>query len=321
MKYYRCELHTHTTASDGKMSAEKLIDRACECRYDAIAVTDHNTTSNAAKACALGKASGLTVIPGIEWTTFWGHLTVLGGKSKVDWRSVNPDTLAESIKKAKQAGDTVVIAHPRRMGFPLCAGCHFDYDINDACGADGYEIWSHYYPNEGVSERQQRELWYSLLKRGKRLTALYGYDWHSPDDIPPSYACTFVGAENCTAEDILGAVKAGHVYVSVGTILTCNAECDGRIYEIGDTVAGTKELTVYGTCKIDEDYRSDKPTAFTRAEVHTANGVYSCDIDEKGNYNITVQADGYAVVEIFGIRLAKEQRLAITNAFFTGGSI
>ena len=62
------DLHTHTTASDGRCSPAELVSRAAAAGVTVLAVTDHDTTAGcdaAAEACA---AAGLTFVPGIEIT-------------------------------------------------------------------------------------------------------------------------------------------------------------------------------------------------------------------------------------------------------------
>ena len=48
MKWHKVELHTHTIASDGDMLPTDLVDNALDRKYEAIALTDHNTTSSVA---------------------------------------------------------------------------------------------------------------------------------------------------------------------------------------------------------------------------------------------------------------------------------
>lgn len=320
MRYFRCELHTHTTSSDGKMTPEELVDRAVECGYDAIALTDHNTVAGVERAVKEGERRGLTVLKGIEWTTFWGHFTVIGGGSDVLWRDITPDNVDAMIARAQSKGDIVTIAHPRRMGYPLCSGCHCDYDIEKLTGADNYEIWSHYYPNEGVAARQQREQWYSLLERGLKITAVYGYDWHNRDDLPPSYAYTYVGAESNRAQDIIDGLKRGATYVTIGVKVDCKAISDGKEYCIGSTLESGKSAVFTLRCDRIEDYRSDKPERLTRAEFHTAEGVTCLPIEFGKKVQTEITPAKFCVVEIYGIRNRQEQLLAVTGAFYTGGN-
>ena len=59
------DLHTHTTASDGRLSPSELVQLARQCNLDVVAITDHDTTSGVVLA---QQAAGddLVVIPGIE---------------------------------------------------------------------------------------------------------------------------------------------------------------------------------------------------------------------------------------------------------------
>ena len=62
------DLHTHTTASDGKCSPSELVARARAAGVTVLAVTDHDTCDacdEVSQACA---ASGITFVTGIEIT-------------------------------------------------------------------------------------------------------------------------------------------------------------------------------------------------------------------------------------------------------------
>jgi predicted metal-dependent phosphoesterase TrpH len=62
------DLHTHTTASDGKCSPSELVARASAAGVTVLAVTDHDTCDacdEVKQACA---ASGITFVSGIEIT-------------------------------------------------------------------------------------------------------------------------------------------------------------------------------------------------------------------------------------------------------------
>jgi predicted metal-dependent phosphoesterase TrpH len=62
------DLHTHTTASDGRCTPEELVARAAAAGVRVLAVTDHDTIAGcaaAADACARAK---MTFVPGIEVT-------------------------------------------------------------------------------------------------------------------------------------------------------------------------------------------------------------------------------------------------------------
>jgi len=78
------DLHTHTQASDGVLSAEDLVIRACERGVTVLAITDHDTTAglDAAYATIAAKQLDLTLLSGVEISTLWEnheiHIVGLG---------------------------------------------------------------------------------------------------------------------------------------------------------------------------------------------------------------------------------------------------
>ncbi len=61
-----CDLHTHSTFSDGTDNPEELVRKAKELGLGAVALTDHNTVAGLRSFCAAGKKYGIETIPGIE---------------------------------------------------------------------------------------------------------------------------------------------------------------------------------------------------------------------------------------------------------------
>lgn len=61
-----CDLHTHTTASDGQYTPTELVTLAKSRGLSVLAVTDHDTIAGVAEAQRAGEELGLTVIRGVE---------------------------------------------------------------------------------------------------------------------------------------------------------------------------------------------------------------------------------------------------------------
>ena len=61
-----CDLHTHSTASDGQYTPAELVQLAKQRGLQAMAVTDHDTIAGVDEAISAGKALGLRVIRGVE---------------------------------------------------------------------------------------------------------------------------------------------------------------------------------------------------------------------------------------------------------------
>jgi predicted metal-dependent phosphoesterase TrpH len=81
------DLHSHTLASDGRLSPEDLVVRAKLAGVRSLAVTDHDTVAGVERALETArKIGGIHVIPGIEISTSVGDVDihVLGHFVRID---------------------------------------------------------------------------------------------------------------------------------------------------------------------------------------------------------------------------------------------
>jgi 3',5'-nucleoside bisphosphate phosphatase len=62
------DLHTHTTASDGRWTPADLVARAAARGVTVLSVTDHDTAAGCEAAAEACRARGITFVPGIEIT-------------------------------------------------------------------------------------------------------------------------------------------------------------------------------------------------------------------------------------------------------------
>ncbi len=69
----RVDLHTHSTASDGELAPQSLIDLAVEQDIELFSITDHDTL---AAYQHLNASEPITVVPGIELSTQWAGVGI-----------------------------------------------------------------------------------------------------------------------------------------------------------------------------------------------------------------------------------------------------
>jgi predicted metal-dependent phosphoesterase TrpH len=62
------DLHTHTTASDGRCTPEELVDHAARAGVTVLGLTDHDTVAGAARTAAACARAGIEFVTGIEIT-------------------------------------------------------------------------------------------------------------------------------------------------------------------------------------------------------------------------------------------------------------
>ncbi|MDQ4044949.1 MAG: PHP domain-containing protein [Chloroflexota bacterium] len=67
--YWLVDLHAHTTASDGTLAPEELVDLAAERGIEILAVTDHDTIDGIEAATRRAVDRGVTLVPGVELST------------------------------------------------------------------------------------------------------------------------------------------------------------------------------------------------------------------------------------------------------------
>jgi predicted metal-dependent phosphoesterase TrpH len=62
----RFDLQSHSTHSDGVLSAAEVVTRAHEAGVEMLALSDHDTISGVAEALATGQSLGVNVVPAVE---------------------------------------------------------------------------------------------------------------------------------------------------------------------------------------------------------------------------------------------------------------
>lgn len=72
----RCDLHSHSTVSDGTLSPTELVQRAFEKEVSILALTDHDATEGLKEASSAAAAIGLGFVPGIELSVTWSFQTI-----------------------------------------------------------------------------------------------------------------------------------------------------------------------------------------------------------------------------------------------------
>jgi predicted metal-dependent phosphoesterase TrpH len=128
-----CELHAHTTWSDGLLTPRELCDLHGRAGFDVLAVTDHTVRGDgcidagnyaaylaetAAEAVRARALYDLLVIPGLELTyddpdpALAGHVVALGLRAFVGVR----DGLEKALRAARAHGAALVAAHPYEPG-------------------------------------------------------------------------------------------------------------------------------------------------------------------------------------------------------------
>lgn len=95
----RCDLHSHSTVSDGTLTPTELILRAHDKAVELFALTDHDATEGLHEAANAASKVGMKFVPGIELSVTWSYQTI-----HIVGLGINPDdpTLNQGLKVLRE---------------------------------------------------------------------------------------------------------------------------------------------------------------------------------------------------------------------------
>ncbi|MEM1445575.1 MAG: PHP domain-containing protein [Planctomycetota bacterium] len=121
-----CDLHAHSSASDGTDAPEALGALAWAAGLGAVALTDHDTVAGLAKARSGAEAAGVAFVPGIELSAdpdvlqtgeSRGTLHLLG--YFVDDQASQLVTLCEELRASRNQRNPEILARLRTLGVQI----------------------------------------------------------------------------------------------------------------------------------------------------------------------------------------------------------
>ena len=220
-RFKRLELHNHTVESDGSLTCQELTEYLAADHVDAFAITDHNTTSGQKKIEQLleEKHYPISLIRGMEYTTYFGHILCLNLAKYVPWNSIDQHRPELLFEAAREKGALVGIAHPFSYGDPFARGCRFEMTISDYSKVDFIEIFNNPESLHEVNERGTN-LWMSLIFSGYQITATSGMDLHNRAKLAGCYATYIEGKSGDNiASELDTAIHTHRTWVSKGALL------------------------------------------------------------------------------------------------------
>ena len=220
-RFKRLELHNHTVESDGSLTCQELTEYLAADHVDAFAITDHNTTSGQKKIEQLleEKHYPISLIRGMEYTTYFGHILCLNLSKYVPWNSIDQHRPELLFEAAREKGALVGIAHPFSYGDPFARGCRFEMTVSDYSKVDFIEIFNNPESLHEVNERGTN-LWMSLIFSGYQITATSGMDLHNRAKLAGCYATYIEGKSGDNiASELDTAIHTHRTRVSKGALL------------------------------------------------------------------------------------------------------
>ena len=215
-RFWRGNLHTHSTLSDGARLPEQVAESYQSMGYDFLMLSEHfidaydwpiadtrNLRSNRFTTVLGAEVHAPETSVGELW-----HIVAAG--LPLDFEPCGPEETAEQLaQRAADSGAFVAIAHPAWSQLTIEDGRAID------C-AHAVEIYNH-----GCAvETDRGEGWYlmdQLLNENRRLTAIATDDAHfRAGDKDGFGGWVHVKADSLDPDALLEALKAGHFYSSQG---------------------------------------------------------------------------------------------------------
>lgn len=212
-QWFRGNLHTHSTFSDGKCTPAEAVRFYREHGYDFMAFTDHLVVADVR---GLSSADFL-VIPGVEihHNDLRGsthHVVGIGGALPAGERLPTAGSLVADVSQLRAFGSLVLAAHPYWSG-------QTSAELMDAPGMIGIEIYNGT-ADVGYHKGFSLQTWDELLTAGRRLWGLAVDDAHwLPYRMDAGLGWVMVRAPELTEPVILEALARGDFYSSTGPVL------------------------------------------------------------------------------------------------------
>lgn len=215
----RGNLHAHTTASDGRLPIQTVINNYAGLGYDFLMISDHDIVTGPADYAKLN-SRGLTLIAGNEVTRHGPHLLHVGAD-----RRVKPVANRQKVIDAINAGSGfAVMNHPNWLA---------DFDH---CSFKNLAKWQHYAGLEIYNGTIGRldgspyatDKWDRLLSSGRRVWGFANDDSHLPKaDVALGW--NMVAVEKCSVASIMAALRRGSFYGSTGVTISAIKVAGNRI--------------------------------------------------------------------------------------------
>lgn len=238
-KYFKTNLHTHSTISDGKLTPKKLKEEYIAKGYQVISITDHNITADHSNLCD----NDFLALTGVEINTefvnyqpkYSGpvyHINLISktpnnlwspAKAYHQWEncqqyeekmqfenmdtSCNCQAVNTIIEKANQKGFLVMYNHPTWS-------CQSYPDYASLKGLWGMEIRNTESCLLGNNDNNNSRVFKDLLNLGNKIYPIGADDTHSNKAIGGSWI--MVGAESLNYESVIKALENGDFYMSCG---------------------------------------------------------------------------------------------------------
>ena len=285
-RWFKGNLHTHTTKSDGDADPEWVANWFKEHGYDFLVLSDHNH-----RTILDQKIEGLLMVPGEEVSARIKmgetpiHINGIGVSRLVEPTDDDDivSTIQANVNAIREAGGIAQINHPN---------FHWAFDhthISQVRGASLLEVHNAHpavnsYGAPGKPGAEQ--IWDEVLSSGRVIFGTATDDSHRYHDWLPSLAnpgrgWVMVNAKDLSVPGIVDALATGEFYFSTGVSLesytTSDTEINLAIQEDRDFIYTTIFSGAHGnvlseSVGLTATYKITGSETYIRATIHSSSG-------------------------------------------------
>lgn len=130
---FRADLHCHSTCSDGTLSPAEIVNLAHQNQLSGLSITDHDTIDAYSQALPLAHKLGLSMISGVEFSTFFKKENVHVLAYSFPLNSLIIQNLCYNHIQRRTKRNEIILENLRKHHMPLeieelsyknSAGCH-----------------------------------------------------------------------------------------------------------------------------------------------------------------------------------------------------
>lgn len=289
-RWYKGNLHTHTTNSDGDSAPLDVARWYKENGYQFLVISDHNVfTETASLNAALGVDQQFLLVPGEEVSARSGTLPV--HLNAYNPRELVPPATGANLGEVLQNNIDAIL---RAGGLPSLNHPNFGWAVrsSDALRLERLALIEVYnghpqvYNRGGGGYESLDEFWDALLTAGKPLRGVAVDDAHhfkkfGKQQSNPGRGWVQVHCTELSTKEIMRALASGDFYASTGVVLDEVQAADG-VYNLQIHPSSNMRYTTYflgakgkvlaRSYELAPSYRLPAGEHYVRARVEASNG-------------------------------------------------
>jgi hypothetical protein len=275
-RYFRGNLHCHSTRSDGLLEPEDVVGAYRAAGYDFLCLSDHFEEEHGWRVTDTRpwRDENFTTILGAELSSapwdqrdcYW----VTAAGLPADFGAPPPDDHAEAIRRAADLGAFLIMLHPGLNNLPLAA----------ADGLPGLEVvhaievYNHNGAMAAIPDRANGAYMLDgLLERGHKVMVNAGDDAHFGHPRDRFGGWVEVHCDRLDPEDLLGSMRAGRYYSTQGPSLREMTVDDGWL-RVESSEAYAITLTTGGDRWQSGSERTGEPVVVAEFDLAPFRGSY-----------------------------------------------